>query len=30
MRFSLNFGIEKTGMPLILTSGKKEERMLSH
>ena len=23
MRFSLNFGIEKTGMPLILTSGKK-------
>ena len=24
MRFSLNFGIEKTGMPLILTSGKKK------
>ena len=23
MRFSLNFGLEKTGMPLILTSGKK-------
>ena len=23
MRFSLNFGIEKTGLPLILTSGKK-------
>lgn len=24
MRFQLNFGIEKTGMPLILTSGKKK------
>ena len=24
MRFSLNFGIEKTGMPLILTSGRKK------
>lgn len=24
MRFSLNFGIEKTGLPLILTSGKKK------
>lgn len=24
MRFSLNFGLEKTGMPLILTSGKKK------
>ena len=24
MRFSLNFGIEKTGKPLILTSGKKK------
>lgn len=24
MRFSLNFGIEKTSMPLILTSGKKK------
>ena len=24
MRFSLNFGMEKTGMPLILTSGKKK------
>ena len=24
MRFSINFGIEKTGMPLILTSGRKK------
>lgn len=24
MRFQLNFGLEKTGMPLILTSGKKK------
>ena len=24
MRFSLNFGIEKTGLPLILTSGRKK------